>query len=46
MKDLFTLPAVSFAYVRAWRQGFVTEGFPGPDTEAKMAIDFFAPGVA
>eukprot|EP00980_Cylindrotheca_fusiformis_P014177 scaffold3720_cov141-Cylindrotheca_fusiformis.AAC.16 len=43
MRDLFTNPAVSFAYERGWRQGFAQAGFPGPDTEADMAMDYFAP---
>jgi hypothetical protein len=46
MRDLFTSPAVSFAYERGWRQGFATAGFPGPDTEAEIAMDYFAPVVA
>mmetsp|Transcript_13854 Transcript_13854/g.28101 ORF Transcript_13854/g.28101 Transcript_13854/m.28101 type:complete len:394 (+) Transcript_13854:211-1392(+) len=46
MRDLFTNPTVSFAYERGWRQGFAAAGFPGADTEAQMAIDYFAPVVA
>jgi len=46
MRDLFTNPTVSFAYERGWRQQFATAGFPGPDTEAEMAMDYFAPVVA
>jgi ubiquinone/menaquinone biosynthesis C-methylase UbiE len=46
MRDLFTSPAVSFAYERGWRQGFERAGFPGPDTEAKMASEYFAPAIA
>lgn len=46
MRDLFTSPAVSFAYERGWRQGFAAAGFPGPDTEYQMARDYFAPAVA
>jgi ubiquinone/menaquinone biosynthesis C-methylase UbiE len=46
MRDLFTSPAVSFAYERGWRQGFASAGFPGPDTEYQMARDYFAPAVA
>lgn len=42
MRDLFTNPTVSFAYERGWRQGFAAAGFPGPDTEAQMAMDYFA----
>lgn len=42
-RDLFTSPAVSFAYERGWRQGFAQAGFPGADTEADMAMDYFAP---
>jgi len=43
---LFTSPAVSFAYERGWRQGFAQAGFPGPDVEADMAMDYFAPAAA
>jgi ubiquinone/menaquinone biosynthesis C-methylase UbiE len=46
MRDLFTNPAVSYAYERGWRQGFAAAGFPGPDTESVMAMDYFAPVVA
>ena len=46
MRDLFTNPSVSFAYERGWRQGFSAAGFPGPDTEAQMAMDYFDPVVA
>lgn len=46
MRDLFTSPAVSFAYERGWRQGFERAGFPGPDTEARMAMEYFAPVIA
>jgi len=46
MRDLFTNPAVSFAYERGWRQGFAAAGFPGPDEEARMAMEYFAPVVA
>ncbi len=46
MRDLFTNPSVSFAYERGWRQGFAGAGFPGPDIEAQMAMDYFAPSVA
>ncbi|GKZ00982.1 hypothetical protein MPSEU_001049700 [Mayamaea pseudoterrestris] len=46
MRDLFTSPAVSFAYERGWRQGFRQAGFPGPDIEADMAMEYFAPTMA
>jgi hypothetical protein len=46
MRDLFTSPAVSYAYERGWRAGFAQAGFPGPDVEAEMAGDYFAPVVA
>ncbi len=46
MRDLFTSPAVSYAYERGWRQGFASAGFPGPDVEADMAMDYFVPVVA
>jgi ubiquinone/menaquinone biosynthesis C-methylase UbiE len=45
MRDLFTSPAVSFAYERGWRQGFAQAGFPGPDAEYEMAREYFAPAV-
>ena len=41
MRDLFTSPTVSFAYERGWRQGFSQAGFPGPDKEAQMAMEYF-----
>jgi SAM-dependent methyltransferase len=41
-RDLFTLPTVSFAYERGWRQGFTRAGFPGPDKEFEMANTFFS----
>jgi ubiquinone/menaquinone biosynthesis C-methylase UbiE len=40
MRDLFTSPLVSYAYERGWRQGFASAGFPGPDIEARMALDY------
>lgn len=43
MRDLFTSPAVSFAYERGWRQGFNSAGFPGADKEFEMAKEFIAP---
>jgi hypothetical protein len=46
MRDLFTSPAVSFAYERGWRQAFAQAGFPGADVESRMAMDYFAPVVA
>lgn len=46
MRDLFTSPSVSFAYERGWRQGFQRAGFPGPDKEAELANEFFAPVAA
>jgi len=46
MRDLFTSPSVSFAYERGWRQGFVAAGFPGPDRESEMAMEYFEPAVA
>ena len=45
MRDLFTSPAVSFAYERGWRQGFAQAGFPGADSEYQMAKDYFTPAV-
>lgn len=46
MRDLFSSPSISFAYERGWRQTFVNAGFPGPDKEAAMAMDFFEPAMA
>jgi hypothetical protein len=46
MRDLFTSPAVSFAYERGWRQGFAAAGFPGADEECLLAMEYFAPVVA
>ena len=43
MRDLFTNPSVSFAYERGWRQGFAAAGFPGPDKEAEMVMEYFDP---
>lgn len=43
MRDLFTSPAVSFAYERGWRQGFAAAGFPGADEEFQLVQDFFDP---
>lgn len=43
MRDLFTSPAVSFAYERGWRQGFAAAGFPGADEEYKLVREFFEP---
>lgn len=46
MRDLFTSPSVSFAYERGWRQAFARAGFPGPDREAELAMEYFAPIMA
>lgn len=46
MRDLFTSPAVSYAYERGWRDNFRAGGFPGEDEEARMAMDYFAPSMA
>lgn len=45
MRDLFTSSSVSFAYERGWRQGFTRAGFPGPDKEAEMAMNYFEPSM-
>lgn len=45
MRDLFTSPSVSYAYERGWRQGFARAGFPGPDKEAEMAMNYFEPSM-
>lgn len=46
MRDLFTSPAVSYAYERGWRQNFVSAGFPGVEKEAEMAMNYFEPSMA
>jgi ubiquinone/menaquinone biosynthesis C-methylase UbiE len=46
MRDLFTSPAVSYAYERGWRNNFRVGGFPGEDEESRMAMDYFAPSMA
>jgi len=46
MRDLFTSPTVSFAYERGWRQGFMAAGFPGPDKEVDMVMDYFDEAVS
>jgi len=45
MRDLFTSPAVSYAYERGWRQNFRTAGFPGSDREAELAMEYFEPAM-
>jgi SAM-dependent methyltransferase len=45
MRDLFTNPAVSFAYERGWRQGFSRAGFPGVEAEAFLALDYLSPSL-
>lgn len=37
---LFQLSPVAFAYERGWRSAFARAGFPGPDQEADLALDF------
>ena len=34
----------SFVYERGWRQGFVWAGFPGPDKEFELAMDYLQVG--
>uniref|UniRef100_A0A7S2Y979 Methyltransferase type 11 domain-containing protein n=1 Tax=Entomoneis paludosa TaxID=265537 RepID=A0A7S2Y979_9STRA len=46
MRDLFTSPAVSYAYERGWRDNFRAAGFPGEDEEARMAMEYFAPSMS
>jgi ubiquinone/menaquinone biosynthesis C-methylase UbiE len=46
MRDLFTSPTVSYAYERGWRQSFQQAGFPGPDREAELAMEYFEPAMA
>ncbi|DAD49780.1 TPA_asm: hypothetical protein HUJ06_032021 [Nelumbo nucifera] len=41
--ELFRSPLVSFLYERGWRQNFNRSGFPGPDEEFKMALEYFKP---
>ena len=35
----FETPQVAFAYERGWRDSFKRAGFPGPDEEARLAMD-------
>ena len=35
----FETPQVAFAYERGWRDSFKRAGFPGPDEEARLAVD-------
>ncbi|KAG0503775.1 hypothetical protein HPP92_003847 [Vanilla planifolia] len=41
--ELFRNPLVSFLYERGWRQNFIWGGFPGPEREFKMALDYLKP---
>ncbi|KAF8072844.1 methyltransferase [Scenedesmus sp. PABB004] len=41
--ELFRQPLISFVYERGWRQGFARAGFPGPEREFEMAMDYLAP---
>lgn len=39
----FQNPLVGFVYERGWRQNFRAAGFPGPDREFEMAMEFLQP---
>jgi len=39
----FQNPLVGFVYERGWRQSFRNAGFPGPDREFEMAMEFLQP---
>lgn len=41
----FQLPTVAFAYERGWRNQFKRAGFPGPEAEAKLAMDYLLPAL-
>ncbi|EFJ12612.1 hypothetical protein SELMODRAFT_235009 [Selaginella moellendorffii] len=41
--ELFRNPLVSLIYERGWRQNFERSGFPGPDEELKMALEYLRP---
>jgi SAM-dependent methyltransferase len=45
MRDLFTSPSISSWYERGWRQNFEKLGFPGPDREAELAMEYFDPAM-
>ena len=36
-------PLVSFVYERGWRQNFAGAGFPGPEKEFDMAMQYLRP---
>lgn len=40
---LFELSPIANIYERGWRDRFAKAGFPGPDMEADMALDFLLP---
>lgn len=41
---IFESPFVAFAYERGWRNNFRVAGFPGPEAEAAMALDYVKKG--
>eukprot|EP00878_Enallax_costatus_P015619 GHUV01016361.1.p1 GENE.GHUV01016361.1~~GHUV01016361.1.p1 ORF type:complete len:367 (+),score=104.38 GHUV01016361.1:734-1834(+) len=41
--ELFRQPLVSFVYERGWRQNFAGAGFPGPEKEFDMAMQYLRP---
>lgn len=41
----FQLPTVAFVYERGWRNQFKRAGFPGPEAEAKLAMDYLLPAL-
>ncbi|KAA8496370.1 putative methyltransferase, chloroplastic [Porphyridium purpureum] len=40
-QELFRNPIVSFLYERGWRDNFARAGFPGPDEELSLALEWF-----
>jgi ubiquinone/menaquinone biosynthesis C-methylase UbiE len=43
--ELFRQPLISFIYERGWRQNFAGAGFPGPDKEYQMAMEYLQSAV-
>jgi len=41
--EIFRSPLVSWVYERGWRQNFAGFGFPGPDEETRMALEYMQP---
>ncbi|KAI3460025.1 hypothetical protein Pfo_016688 [Paulownia fortunei] len=41
--ELFRFPFISYIYERGWRQSFSWGGFPGPEKEFEMIMDYLKP---